>query len=66
LREREAVTGAHTPVIAMTAFAMKGDAERFLAAGFDGYVNKPLQVKHMIAEMRRVIAASPPRTESRT
>ncbi|MCX5767135.1 MAG: ATP-binding protein [Gemmatimonadetes bacterium] len=45
LRAREAVTGAHTRVIALTAFAMQDDAERFLAAGFDGYVSKPLHVK---------------------
>lgn len=50
LRAREAVTGAHTRVIALTAFAMQDDAERFLAAGFDGYVSKPLHVKLLIDE----------------
>ncbi len=63
LRAREAVAGVHTPVIALTAFAMQGDAERFLAAGFDGYVSKPLHVKNLIAEMQRVTAASVPHTE---
>ena len=62
LRAREAVTGAHTRVIALTAFAMQDDAERFLAAGFDGYVSKPLHVKLLIAEMQRVMAASAPTT----
>lgn len=62
LRAREAVTGAHTRVIALTAFAMQDDAERFLAAGFDGYVSKPLHVKLLIAEMQRVMAAPAPTT----
>jgi two-component system cell cycle response regulator DivK len=38
---------ASVRVIAVTAFAMKEDRERFLAAGFDGYLEKPLDVREL-------------------
>ena len=36
---------AQIPVVALTSFAMKGDRESFLEAGFDGYLEKPISVK---------------------
>lgn len=54
---------AHLPVIALTAFAMKGDEDDTRAAGCDGYVTKPIRYKDFLAEMdevmrRRLAAAS--------
>jgi two-component system cell cycle response regulator DivK len=44
---------AAIPVVALTSFAMKGDRERFLAAGFDGYLEKPISVKEFPDQVRR-------------
>lgn len=41
------------PVLALTAQAMQGDGERFLAAGFDGYISKPVDVAEFVATVRR-------------
>jgi signal transduction histidine kinase/CheY-like chemotaxis protein len=42
IRERERATGAHVPILAVTAHALSGDRERCVKAGADGYVSKPL------------------------
>ena len=44
---------ASLPILALTAQAMEGDRERFLAAGFDGYLSKPVNVADFVATVRR-------------
>jgi two-component system cell cycle response regulator DivK len=51
LRADERTTSV--PVVALTAQAMEGDRERFLAAGFDGYLSKPVNVADLIATVKR-------------
>lgn len=47
IREREKLSGTHIPIIAMTAYAMKGDMEKCLEVGMDEYVSKPINVKEL-------------------
>ena len=49
IRGQEKTQGAHVPIIAMTAHAMRGDRERCLAAGMDGYVSKPIKAEDLSA-----------------
>jgi two-component system cell cycle response regulator DivK len=48
---------ASLPVLALTAQAMEGDRERFLAAGFDGYLSKPVNVVDLVATVARYCEA---------
>ena len=45
IRDRERQTGGHVPIVAMTAHAMRGDEERCIEAGMDGYLSKPVSGK---------------------
>jgi two-component system cell cycle response regulator DivK len=44
---------ATLPVLALTAQAMEGDRERFLAAGFDGYLSKPVDIAEFVTTVKR-------------
>jgi len=56
LRHREG-TARHTPVIAMTAHAMKDDHEKCLAAGMDDYISKPMRLQVLADTLRRWVPA---------
>ena len=62
IRQREQVMGGHLPILAMTAHALKGDRERCLAAGMDGYIPKPVSIAAIREELQkqRVRPAAPP------
>ncbi len=55
IRQREQDSDIRTPIIALTAHAMSGDREQFLAEGFDGYVAKPFQLAELTTELARVL-----------
>jgi two-component system, cell cycle response regulator DivK len=52
VRLKDAEGTASIPVVALTSFAMKGDRERILAAGFDGYLEKPIRVRAFPDQVR--------------
>jgi len=56
IRRREAVSGRHIPIVAMTAHAMKGDREKCLAAGMDDYISKPLYPKDLQGVIQRALS----------
>jgi PAS domain S-box-containing protein len=53
IRAQEKDTNQHIPIIAMTAHAIQGDRERFLAAGMDDYITKPLEPKVLFSALNR-------------
>jgi PAS domain S-box-containing protein len=75
IRSLESHTKRHTPIVAMTAHAMKGDRERCLQAGMDEYVSKPLRIHQLldamaaalgiaaVSEAAAIAASAPPSLE---
>jgi len=57
IRVMERETGGHLPIIALTAHAMKGDLERYLQAGMDDYVARPIQALEFFRKIERLLTA---------
>jgi signal transduction histidine kinase/DNA-binding response OmpR family regulator len=57
IRQTEQATGHHIPIIAMTAHAMAGDRKRFLKAGMDWYVSKPIHARELLDAIESVLSA---------
>ncbi len=55
IRERERSTGRHIPIVAMTAHALKGDRDRFIAAGMDDYLAKPVDSDLLYEAVDRIM-----------
>lgn len=58
IRKKEKESGEHIPIVAMTAHAMKGDRERCLEGGMDGYISKPITHGGLAKVIEGVLAVS--------
>jgi len=60
IRKREKLTGRRTPIIALTAHALKEDRERCLSAGMDAYVTKPIRPAELFTVIQNILQSSAP------
>ena len=65
IRERERLKGTHQPIVALTAHAMKGDREKCLAGGMDGYLTKPIRPQELDQLLERYVSGRNLATERR-
>jgi signal transduction histidine kinase/DNA-binding response OmpR family regulator/HPt (histidine-containing phosphotransfer) domain-containing protein len=61
IREREAAGAPRTPVVAATAYTAQEDRDRCVAAGFDAYVSKPIQVAQLLDVIERLVLKAAPK-----
>jgi len=54
IREMEKDTGEHIPIIAITGYAIPGDREKFLEAGMDDYISKPIDEQKLMEIIHRM------------
>ncbi len=58
-RIRAAPAGSRLPIVAVTSYAMRGDRERILAAGCNGYLEKPFDPLTVVDEIHRLVGGKP-------
>lgn len=56
IRSEEEKTNKHTPIIALTAHALEDERKRYLAAGMDGYVTKPIDKELLVEEIHKLLS----------
>jgi CheY-like chemotaxis protein len=59
IREKELQRGGHTPIIAITAYAMASDREKYLNCGMDDYITKPIDFSAFLTLISKYDSASP-------
>ena len=59
IRRKEQISGHHQPIMALTAHAMKEDSERFLAAGMDDYLSKPIEPNDLLYKIDCLVSKVP-------
>jgi signal transduction histidine kinase/ActR/RegA family two-component response regulator len=60
IRARERLSGEHTPIVALTAYAVNGDRDLCLAAGMDGYASKPIRAAELAAAIEAALQCGRP------
>ena len=65
IRAKQRQTASHTPILAMTAYALKGDRQRCLEAGMDGYIAKPIRADELFDAIEALFCGSDPSAVAR-